>query len=687
MGRTRAERDAEVLAEAKSRFDVINAAVRDERAQCLNDRRFYSIAGAQWEGDLAKQFENRPRFEVNKVHLAVIRIINEYRNNRITADFVSKDGATDDNLADVCDGLFRADELDSCAEEAYDNAFEEAVGGGFGSIRLRAVAEEDLDDFDGESGDERQRIRIEPVFDADSCVFFDLDARRQDKADARFCFVLTSMTPEAYAEKYKDDPASWPKDVSGTQFDWATPDQVVVAEYYVVDAKRDETRLFRSASGEEEHFLASELDQQDLDELRSKGYVEDLDARKPTRVRRVLKYVLSGGAVLEGPQRIAGKNIPVVPVYGKRWIVDGVERCMGQVRLARDPQRLKNMQLSKLGELSAVGSTRKPIFTPAQVAGHAAMWSEDNIKNYPYLLVNPLVDAGGNIVSAGPTAYSEPPDIPAAMAALLQLTESDMQDILGNQQEADKMVSNISGEAIQLIQNRMDMQTYIYVSNFAKAVRRVGQVWLSMAREVYVEDGRAMKTVGESDEVGSVTLNTPVKDEKTGALTSGNDLSRARFDVNVRVGPSSSSKRAATVRALQGILATTNDPETAQVLSSMVMMNMEGEGVESAREYFRKKLVQLGVLKPTQEEAQAAAEAAKANQPDPNTLLALAMAQEAQAKAEKAKADAEATLADIGKTRAETLNILSQIDLKSKELNANLARLGAQTGPAEGATR
>jgi hypothetical protein len=36
-------------------------------------------------------------------------------------------------------------------------------------------------------------------------------------------------------------------------------------------------------------------------------------------------------------------------VYGKRWFVDNIERCMGHVRLAKDPQRLKNMQLSKLG--------------------------------------------------------------------------------------------------------------------------------------------------------------------------------------------------------------------------------------------------------------------------------------------------------------------------------------------------
>jgi len=162
---TKSERLDKLHQEAMSQFDDIQSALRDERLQCLQDRRFYSISGAQWEGPLGYQFENKPRFEVNKVHLAVIRIINEYRNSRVTVDFVAKDGAINDRLADTCDMLFRADEQDSVANEAYDNAFEEAVGGGFGAWRLRTCYE---DEYDPEN--EHQRIMIEPIYDADSSV-------------------------------------------------------------------------------------------------------------------------------------------------------------------------------------------------------------------------------------------------------------------------------------------------------------------------------------------------------------------------------------------------------------------------------------------------------------------------------------------------------------------------------------
>ena len=171
------QRFADIHADALAEFDEIQAAMRDERLQCLKDRRFYSIPGAQWEGALGDQFENKPKFEVNKIHLAVIRIINEYRNNRITVDFVPKEGTENDKLADTCDGLYRADEQDSVAEEAYDNAFEEAVGGGFGAWRLRTCYEDEED-----PENEKQRIRIEPIFDAEQAVTDEDDAQPEPVA-------------------------------------------------------------------------------------------------------------------------------------------------------------------------------------------------------------------------------------------------------------------------------------------------------------------------------------------------------------------------------------------------------------------------------------------------------------------------------------------------------------------------
>ena len=657
------QRIANLHTEALAQFGDIQSAMRDERLQCLQDRRFYSLSGSQWEGPLWDQFENKPKFEVNKIHLAVIRIINEYRNNRITVDFVSKDGEENDKLADVCDGLYRADENDSVANEAYDNAFEEAVGGGFGAWRLRTAYEDEED-----PEDDRQRIKIEPIFDADSSVFFDLGAKRQDKSDAKYCFVVTSMTRQAYKDTWGDDPTDWPKIIHQYEFDWCTPDVVYVAEYYKVEEKSETIRIFQNISGEEERYSQADFaNDETLEEtLLAVGSLEV--RQKRVKRKKVRKYVMSGGKVLEDAGYISGKCIPVVPVFGKRWFVDNIERCMGHVRLAKDAQRLKNMQLSKLGEISALSSVEKPILVPEQVAGHQMMWAEDNLKDYPYLLINPVTDQNGNQAISGPVAYTKSPNIPPAMAALLQITEQDMQDILGNAQGADKMVSNISGKAVEMIQARVDMQTFIYMSNFAKGMKRCGEIWLSMAKDVYTESKRRMKTLTQTGETDVVELMQPTIDQETGEIVMANDLGAAAFDVNVDVGPSSSSKKAATVRALTGMLQITQDPETAQVLGAMAMMNMEGEGIEDANSYFRKKLLRMGVVQPTDKEKEELMAEMQNTPQDPNTMYLQAAAANEEAKAAKARADTVETIANSELRRAQTLETLGKVDESAQNM-------------------
>ena len=665
MAKTKDEIWSGVHDEALKRFSQIEGNLRDERMCSLEDRRFYSIAGAQWEGRMFEQWGNKPKIEVNKVHRGVMRIINEYRNNRISVEYIPKDGTEADELAETCNGLYRADEIDSHAEEAMDNAFEEAVGGGFGAWRLRTELEDEY--AEDEEEEDYQRIRFEPIFDADSTVFFDLNAKRQDKSDAMFAFVLTAMTPEAYKAEWNDDPASWPKSVYMTQFYWSTQDAVYVAEYYVVEKRKERIFVYADVLGNEEEYTRDDLEDEET-ALMIAATGMTLVREKTRKLRKIHKWILSGGGVLEDSGYIAGSHIPIVPVYGKRWFVDNRERFMGAVRLAKDSQRLKNMQLSKLAEISAYSAARKPIMTPEQIAGHENVWGNDNVENYRYLLLNPVTDGQGNEQPMGPIGYSEPPDIPQPLAALLQITEQDVADLMGMQDAAEEMTPNISGKAIELIQTRVDQNNFIYMSNMAKAVKRCGEIWLSMARDVYVERGRKMKTVAESGDIAGITLNTPTIDEETSATVYANDLERAKFDVAVTVGPSSDSKRAATVRSLVGMLQfAQNDPEMSTVLTSMAMMNMEGEGLKDVRKFFRTRLVKMGAVEPNEEEMQAMEAELQAQEPDANAALLMA-------EAEKSQTQALLNVARVAETEAKTAKTMADIDSQGKSDALNVLK-------------
>ena len=653
--KSRTERWKEVHAAALEEFDQIWTETYDERKQCNEDRRFVVVRGAQWEG-LSDQFENRPMFELNKVAASCMRIENEYRNSRLSPQFISRNGKSDE-LCDVLDSLYRADEQDSGGVQAYDNALGEGIRGGMGAWRYVARPEDEYDD-----SDDYQRIRIEPIFDADTTVFFGLDGRKPDKSDATTCFVLTPYTPAAFKRQFGKDalPSSWQKNDFGCLFDWVTPDRVWVAEYFVIDKAKETINVYQDLLGEEVEYTDEELKDDDGAQLKELELTGARLMRKEKKGRKIVrKYMLSGNSVLDECV-IPGRNIPIVPYYGNRSIIDGIERITGHIAYAKDSQRLMNMQISKLAEIMATSSEERPIFTGEQMAGNEEHWANANINNIGYYLVNSILDASGNPMPSGPIGYTKPPQVPPVIAALFAAVDQSMKDILGNPQAGDILVSGTSGKAAEIQQQRLDMASFIYMSNLATAMKRGAEIWRDMAREIYVEEKREMKTVGtDGKSISTTMVNVPQLID--GKMVIAKDMMNADYDVTVDVGPSSVSARAATVRSVQGMLAVPSiDPQTANVLVLFSILNMEGEGIGDLRDWARQQLLRQGVVKPDEEEAaQMQAEAAQ-RQEDPQATLLKAASEEAVAKAQKARSEVVETAANTEFLRAKTAEVKSK---------------------------
>ena len=192
-----------------------------------------------------------------------------------------------------------------------------------------------------------------------------------------------------------------------------------------------------------------------------------------------------------------------------------------------------------------------------------------------------------------------------------------------------------------------------------------------------------MKGVGLQNEVEGVELMKPMMGE-AGEIEYEADLSTAHFDVAVDVGPSFRSQREAIVRSLTNLVAITQDPQTQAVLQAMIVMNMEGEGIADAREYFRKKLVEIGVLKPNEEDIAAAQQAAQNAQPDPNAVFIEAAAKKATAEATRAEADAIKTLADTELIKAKTVETLDRLQLDADQQMIDVVQsIGQQARPVQ----
>lgn len=624
------------------RFDRAYTPQQDVREKCIEATRFARVPGGQWEGATAAgtklddQFEKYPKFEINKVATELNRIIAEYRNNRITVKFRPGDREASEELANKLNGLFRADYEETDGGEACDNAFDDAATGGFGCFRLTSMLVNEYDPMD-----ERQRIAIEPIYDPSRSVWFDPDAKKYDKSDAMWAFCMYSLSPEKYEAEYgKTPPASLDvTTMTSWEYDWFEPEVVYIAKYYEVRKESVDVISYRQPLTGEIATYDSDQVEDIEDELAIAGFQEV--ARRSVKRRRVYVSVVDGQSFLEKPRRIPGEHIPLIPVYGKRWFIDDIERVEGHIAKAMDPQRLYNLQVSMLADTAAQDPGQIPIVGMEQIRGLEKHWEARNKKRPAFLPLREVKDKAGNIIAgATPAGYTQPAVMNQALAALLQQTSADIQEVTGGSQAMQQMPSNIAQETVNNLMNRSDMASFIYLDNMAKSLKRAGEIWLSMAREVYGSE-REVRVVNEDGTDDIALMNAQVVDRQTGNVVALNDLSTGRYDVTVDVGPSYTARRDATVAALTSVLNTMlpQDPE-AGIIRGLIMDNMDGEGLDDYKEYNRNKLLTAGVVKPRNAKEQQVvqqAQMAAQSQQDPNALIAQAQIIAAQAEQQKAQ--------------------------------------------------
>lgn len=639
------------------RFDRAYSPQQDVREKCIEATRFARVPGGQWEGATAAgtklddQFEKYPKFEINKVATELNRIIAEYRNNRITVKFRPGDKAASEELANKLNGLFRADYEETDGGEACDNAFDDAATGGFGCFRLTSMLVNEYDPMD-----ERQRTGFEPIYDPSRSVWFDPDAKKYDKSDALWAFCMYSLSPEKYEAEYgKTPPTSLDTTTMTTwEYDWFAPEVIYIAKYYEIRKESVDVVSYQQPITSEIATYDSDQIEDIEDELAEAGFVEV--ARRSVKRRRVYVSVVDGENFLEKPRRIPGEHIPLIPVYGKRWFIDDIERVEGHIAKAMDPQRLYNLQVSMLADTAAQDPGSIPIVGMEQIRGLEKHWEARNKKRPSFLVLREAKDKQGNIIGpATPAGYTQPAVMNQALAALLQQTSADIQEVTGGSQAMQQMPSNIANDTVNSLMNRSDMASFIYLDNMAKSLKRAGEVWLSMAREVYGSD-REVRIVNQDGTDDIALMNAQVVDRQTGKAVALNDLSTGRYDVTVDVGPSYTARRDATVSVLTGILnAMLPQDPMRPVIQGIILDNLDGEGLDDFKEYNRKQLLTSGAVKPRNpEEEQMVAQAQQAQQQQPNPEMIAAQGQLFAGQAELKKAQNEEVAIQVKAFQAQT---------------------------------
>ena len=668
----------EIHDRARKRFDDASEFQLEMRAHSLLCRRFISIPGAMWEGPWGEQFANSIKVEIDKLSKGVDKIVSDYRANRIVPDFRPAGGQSDADTANTLDGIYRADSYHFKAQQGLDNAFEEAAAGGFGAYRI-------CNEYDDEDDPDSDAQRINPgllIADADQRVYFDPNAKLYDKSDGKFAFVLTADSRDSFEEDWPGMAVDWPDNKMVGNFDWFGPDVVVKAEYYEVEMKRETLHVFTNRiTDREQRFWASEIDDEDIKNLGNMGWTKATQRRKR---RRVHKFIMSGAEILEDCGLIAGPNIPIVPVYGKRWFVDNQERFRGHVSKLMDAQRIYNGRVSKLAETDSLAPREKPIFLAEQMPPHLReLWAKQEQERHPYALVNPVIDpATGEIKAMGPIGKIEPPQLGPVTAMLLQMAATDL--AAETEDGADKVVANTSAEAMDIASTRVDMKSEIYLDNMRQSVQRGGEIYLGMVKEIYFEAGRSVETMTEEGEDGEAILHEPYSDE-TGEFRYRNDFSLGRYKIIVDVTEATSTRRDKTVKSslkTAEVAMLAQDMELAQAAIITAVMNQDGEGLDDLQRFARKRGLQIGLVEPNEEEQAAMEAAAEGEPPDPMAQVAEAQAGALGAQARKDTASAGKIVADTKLSMAKSIQTLADAAKKRAETDEIATReTEAEAGP------
>jgi hypothetical protein len=646
------------------------------REKAADDLLFFWIS--QWDDTQLGGSSLQYRGQFDMLRKAARQIISDIKANPVQVDFEPVDG-TDDSGADIIDGMYRSDMRNNSALEAKENAVTEAIVCGSGAWELFSSYKTNR------NGDNKQVINRRPLFEANNQVFWDPNAKLCDKSDAEYVSCLVGYSENGYKQLVKELGGDEVSDVVSSfafpehsyVFPWLTGNtDFYITRFYHRIKRKVKCYIFADSIGSEQQVLEDELDDKE-DELIENQFelVEEIEKE----VFEVKLYIVGGGDEVLDESIIPGQHIPVVPNYGERAFVEGEEYYEGIVRLAKDPQRLRNFQLSYLADIVSKSPRQKPIFFPEQLQGFEHMYEESGADdNYPYKLQN-MKDANGEILPIGAQGVMPEQPMPQALIASIQASREAINDVAAEGLPQNITDMDLSGEALQQIQKMFDKQSFIYQHNLKTALRRDGEIYASMAAVVY--DAEQEVLLVKPDGLSSKeTINQQEIDPKTLQLVVNNDVKNYIFEVYADIGPSFQSVKEQSRKELKEMINSESPDSPMRPMMLLEYMTMiDGIAFKNMREYARKQLVMQGYAEPeTDEEKEIAAQQQERqqNQPDPNMLIA--QAEMGKAQAEQMNAQNKEKSVQVDKFNAETNRAKVMVEAEKANADINFKNIQSQ---------
>jgi Phage P22-like portal protein len=373
--------------------------------------------------------------------------------------------------------------------------------------------------------------------------------------------------------------------------DWLTKDDIRIAEYfYKVYEKKTLYQVRDNRTGE--LIITTAKPPKEIVET---NIVTILNER-PTHECEIHWCLLTCEEILQD-SIFQGQYIPIVPVYGEDYWVNGKRYVCGAVRRAKDAQKLLNFTTSLQAEIIDLNAKAPYIGAAGQFDTFEDNWRDANRKNFGYLEYN-TVDINGTPVQAPQRNAVEAP-IQAVQATKMAAVE-DIKAIFGIFDASLGANGNeTSGVAILARKQQSGVSNYHYYDNLVRSVKQIGRILVDVI-PAYYDTPRMVRIIKPNGEQEMAAINQL---SKQGKMV---DLSTGRYDVTVQTGPAYATRRQEMVES--GINLINAYPNAAPLIADVVADQMDFEGAKIMAKRLR-AAVPPEILQATNEDSDMDAEA------------------------------------------------------------------------------
>lgn len=585
---------------------------------------FNFVMGNQWEDNeevLLRRYSKMP-LVMNKLSPLAKHILGEQRQNTPNLQAIPDEKA-DVETVNIRDALIKQIMFSSDAKMVYQNAFQQALVGGFGAfyIDTRYINNKLFD----------QEPYPVAVRDATKC-YWDPSAVTPNKTDGMYAGVITRMSRQAFRETYGKKLEASIGDNYGqldTKFVWSNKDEISVIRHW--QRKIVKESLYELSNGER-------ITQKQLDESAESITMEG--AEKPTEIlirngemvtvekeRTVYKdeitiYKCAGDYIIEEEDYPADELGMIFVDQNSWWDKQGKQICVPYFNDAYDAQRYLNYLATQSAYIWKVARYDQFMASKANVRTPETQKIWRDPATYQGALVYDVDLEGGT----KPERLS-PPELPQSFITQYQRALDDIHSstgIYGTQ--IGQQGAELSGAAVDARTRQGSYVSYVVYDSLNRAISTSGRITNQAISRLYDTErditidmpdrGLQKVKINETDEYGNITKN---------------NLANGEYKIKLIAGPSFEGQQQQSIDSMNVVLQADKSgqvfPMIADLYADNLTLNNKIEFKNRLRTIVPEEIVQAG--KTGQRPPP------KQPQPDPMLIMAESKMKEADVKMAK----------------------------------------------------